>query len=103
NRGGCGCIVSYKAPGGSSPGPQTLYVATNGSDTNPGTITQPLQTIAAAIAKLPIFGVVYVRAGTYPTIGRLGLTVTGSQVLAMPGETVVIQYGNYTGGLFDVY
>ena len=54
----------------------SLYVATNGKDSNPGTIESPLQTIqhAADIAKPG--DTVYVRAGTY--CQRLAIKVSGN-------------------------
>lgn len=103
-RGGCGCLVSYKAPAAAPPAPQILYVATNGSDSNPGTLAQPLLTIAAALRKLPTGGAIYLRAGTYPTTATLSITVAGAQILAMPGETVTVTHGaNYQGELFGVW
>src|SRR5262249_38210868 len=101
-RGGCGCLVSYKAAGGSPPMSQTLYVATNGSDSNPGPISQPLLTVAAGVGKLQTGGAIFVRAGTYPTTARLAIAVAGAQIAAMSGETVTILHGNYSGAVFDV-
>lgn len=101
-RGGCGCLVSYKAPGSGPPMPQTLYVATNGSDSNPGTITQPLLTVAAAVGKVQTGGAIFVRAGTYGTTGELVLSTPAVQIRAMPGETVTITHGNFTGEIFQV-
>ncbi len=41
------------------------YVATNGSDSNPGTIDQPWKTIQKAADTLVAGATVYIRGGTY--------------------------------------
>jgi uncharacterized repeat protein (TIGR02059 family) len=48
----------------------TYYVATNGSNSNPGTITQPFATWNYAMNKLKAGDILYIRGGTY--IGMLG-------------------------------
>ncbi len=84
-----------------------LYVAPNGSDTNPGTITQPLKTIAKArdlvagmTATMSADITVYLRAGTYPQTGSLkfGNADSGKngfyvKYLAYPGEQPIITGG----------
>src|SRR5262249_3295777 len=101
-RGACGCLVSYKAPAAQPPAPQTIYVATNGSDNNPGTLSQPLLTVGAAVALVPSGGAIILRAGTYSTTGTLSLATSGVQIAAMTGESVTITHGNYSGPIFDV-
>lgn len=51
--------VSYSAPEGA------VYVATNGSDANPGTIQRPMATLSAATKKVKEHGTVVMRGGTY--------------------------------------
>lgn len=60
-----------KAAGGAGATPTakgsqaTLYVATNGSDANPGTLAQPLRTIGRAVHVALPGGTILVRGGTY--------------------------------------
>jgi len=67
-------------------GPQ-FYVATNGSDANPGSAAQPWRTIQKAMTAATAGSTVNIRAGTYPE--RLTLLVSG-----MPGNPITFQpYG----------
>ena len=73
----------------------TYYVATNGSDSNPGTITRPFATIAYAASKVQPGDTVYVRGGTYyPTkltwIGNQGTASNPITFQSYPGETAII-------------
>jgi hypothetical protein len=43
----------------------TYYIATTGSDSNPGTLSQPWRTIGKANSTLQAGDTVYIRAGTY--------------------------------------
>ena len=78
-----------------------LFVATTGSDANPGTAAQPLATLAKAFTKVPAGGTIVVRGGTYrqgvtqaPLAGyesqgtRYTSVPSGVTVQAYPGETV---------------
>ena len=47
-------------------GGTTYYVSPSGSDTSPGTETQPWQTIQKAADTLVAGDTVYIKAGTYP-------------------------------------
>jgi len=73
----------------------TYYVATTGNGSNPGTFSQPVQTITQGVAKLTAAGdILYVRGGTYNeqvTIWNKAGT-SGSQYWISPygSETVVI-------------
>ena len=74
-------------------GREVLYVATDGSDTNPGTLERPLLTIPAAVDKASNGAAILVRAGEYRlqeplviTPANSGLTITG-----YPGERPVIK------------
>lgn len=51
--------VSYTPPVGA------VFVATNGSDANPGTLQRPMATLSAATKKVPENGTVVMRGGTY--------------------------------------
>jgi len=85
----------------------TLYVAPNGSDTNPGTMAQPLKTVAKArdivatmTATMAADITVYLRAGTYPQSSTLkfGNADSGKngfyvKYMAYPGEQPIITGG----------
>ena len=43
----------------------TYYVATNGSDSNPGTQSQPFQTVQKGLSVLQAGDTLYLRGGTY--------------------------------------
>jgi Pel9A-like, right handed beta helix region/Protein of unknown function (DUF1565) len=73
----------------------TLYVATNGSDTNAGTLTAPLLTIQRAVSLVSPGGTIAVRGGTYPLTTNITITKSGTSgaPLALTnyqGEPVVI-------------
>ena len=72
------------------------YVATNGSDSNPGTISQPFRTIAKGVSVLTPGETCFVGSGTYAE--SLQGTIPGGTswsspvtVAAYPGDTVTIQ------------
>ena len=72
------------------------FVATNGSDSNPGTISQPFRTIAKGVSMLTPGKTLLVRSGTYAE--SLQNTIPGGTswsspvtVEAYPGDTVTIQ------------
>ena len=88
---------------------KVYYVATTGSDSNPGTIAQPWRTIQQAANTMVASDTVYIRAGTYrervepQNSGSAGQYITYA---AYPGESVTI---DGTGvdvpqyyGLFDL-
>ncbi|MFJ4691500.1 right-handed parallel beta-helix repeat-containing protein [Streptomyces sp. NPDC088766] len=82
-----------------------LYVAGNGSDSNPGTLAAPLKTIQRAVDLAQAGTTIQVRGGTYaPTTNiRLLKSGTASQPITMRnynGERVVIDGENmpYTPG-----
>ncbi len=92
----------------------TVYVnPSTGSDSNPGTLSAPFQTIAKGIASIPGGGIVYLRGGTYSITGATRLTLNGIgtpasmyRLWAYPGEVPVIDFsaqnnfGNiYRGGI----
>ena len=60
-----------------------FYVATNGSDSNPGTLNAPWRTLQHAIGVAPSGATIYVRAGDYTgfVVERTNLTISG-----YPGE-----------------
>lgn len=72
------------------------YVATNGNDSNPGTISQPWRTITKGLRSMQPGYTLYVRGGTY-TERVKGFTLPSGTptaritVLAYPGERPVVQ------------
>lgn len=88
---GRGSAVSMAAA--ATVNPNAIFVATDGSDANPGTMAQPLRTISRALAKAGMSGEVIVRAGTYKE--RLNVSNSGTAAAyfwlhSYPGETVVL-------------
>lgn len=74
----------------------TYYVATTGSDSNPGTLAQPFRTINRGAMILKPGDTLYIRGGIYPEY--LYNSIPGGTswaapvtVAAYPGETVTIQ------------
>ena len=75
------------------------YVATNGSDSNPGTNSQPLRTIAKGVKTLSAGDTLYVKSGTYEeTILTSAMVIPNGTswnnpitVAANPGDIVTIK------------
>jgi len=74
----------------------SYFVATNGSDSNPGTQSQPFRTINRAVGALTPGTVLYIRAGTY-TEGLTNAIPGGTSwdqpvtIAAYPGEVVIVK------------
>jgi len=73
----------------------TLYVATGGSDSNPGTLAAPLATIQKAVSLVSAGGTIAVRGGTYAlttnvTISKSGTSSAPITLTNYQGEHVVI-------------
>lgn len=90
----------WTAKAGSSGVPTyTYYVATTGSDSNPGTLTQPFLTPAYGASRLTTAGQsLCIRAGTYdvdtPTSTRscaIYARANNCLITAYPGETVILR------------
>ena len=72
------------------------YVATNGNDSNSGTISSPWRTVGTSISKLSAGDTLYVRGGTYyeaPTASRAGTAASPIVIRSYPGETGVLDSG----------
>jgi hypothetical protein len=72
---------------------RVFYVATTGSDSNPGTLAQPWKTMEGAQSKLSPGDTVYIRGGTYA--GAHVITVSGTasariNFVGYPGESPII-------------
>ncbi len=88
------------------------YVATNGSDNNPGTITSPFYTLNKAWTVVGAGDIIYMRGGTYlytsqqRLSGKNGASGNLIKVWAYPGEVPTISKGpnwswtNYRAGVF---
>ncbi len=75
----------------------TLYVSPAGSDSNPGTITQPLLTISKAMSLATAGTTIYLRGGTYNISSTLGAGVSGVagnriNLWAYPGEAPILDF-----------
>ncbi len=75
----------------------TIYVSPSGSDTNPGTVSQPLQTISKAMSVAAAGTTIYLRGGVYNISSTLGAAVSGSagnsiNLWAYPGEKPVLDF-----------
>ena len=89
----------------------TYYIATDGSDSNPGSLSQPWRTIQKGFSSISPGDILYIRGGTYtPAATVIGGMYCGAgvsnkrgtagsvyKVLAYPGETPVLDCRNMTG------
>lgn len=83
----------------------TITVATNGNDTNPGTVASPLKTIQAAVNKAAPGTVIQIRGGTYAPSTNIQVNSNGTAAApitmrAYGTEKVIIDGENmpYTPG-----
>jgi hypothetical protein len=79
----------------------TYYVATNGSDANPGSADRPWRTLARGASLAPDGAVIRVFSGTYApfSISRSGLTfepVLGASVTVSGGTSAIVITGSST-------
>ncbi|AZV93598.1 hypothetical protein CBF45_07595 [Bordetella sp. J329] len=96
------------ASGAATPGASAIYVAPTGSDSNPGTATQPKATFAAAIESLGGAGVI-IASGTFRGVGIPLAGVVDLTVLRGRDQDLVLQFGTWltdatkTAGRTNVY
>jgi len=71
----------------------TYYVATNGSDSNPGTLSQPWRNILYGCRQLSAGDILYVRSGTYMLTARIdirsftnGTAINPIRVMGYPSD-----------------
>jgi hypothetical protein len=81
-----------------TPSGSTIYVAPTGTDSAPGTISQPT-TLQAAITRVQPGGIIYLRGGTYNYStqvrierGNNGTSSARKQIFAYPGETPILNF-----------
>jgi hypothetical protein len=105
--GGRGGAPGSGGGGGAAVANGTLFVAPDGNDTNPGTMAQPLKTVARArdlvrtmTAAMTADITVYLRAGTYPQAATLAFSNADSgkngfyvKYMAYTGEQPIITGG----------
>jgi Protein of unknown function (DUF1565) len=80
------------------------YVATNGSDSNPGTnINQPFKTLTKAVSVATAGNLIYLRGGTYSNSARVQLTAAHNgtaanpiRLRAYPGEKPILDFSAET-------
>ncbi len=74
---------------------ETYYVATTGNNSNPGTSTQPWQTIAYAGSKMVAGDTTYVRGGVYKErlirFGKSGTLSAPIKLLNAPGQSPAVE------------
>jgi hypothetical protein len=82
------------------------YVATDGSDTNPGTIDLPFKTIAKAISVAVPGDTIYVRGGGYSLTNTISISSSksGSEsqryfLIAYPNERPLLDFSNTPNGI----
>jgi hypothetical protein len=76
-----------------------FYVATNGSDSNPGTLDRPWRTIQKAANTVGAGGTVYVRGGVYHETVTINVSGTPGNVITFqsyPNETAIIDGSGLT-------
>jgi hypothetical protein len=79
------------------------YVATNGLDTNPGTITLPYKTITKAVSVIAAGDTIFVRSGTHIysstiTISQIGSGTGKYYLFAYPGERPLLDFSSESMG-----
>jgi hypothetical protein len=88
----------------SGPDVAKYYVATNGSDSNPGTnISQPFATLSKATGLANAGNLIYVRGGTYNWSAKVSFSRSGTaaqpiRVRAYPGELPVFNFAGEANG-----
>jgi hypothetical protein len=75
---------------------QPYYVATNGSDTNSGTLGSPFLTIEKAVSVVQPGQTIYVRGGTYNLTATIAISKNGAassiiSLVAYQGERPVLK------------
>ena len=89
-------------PVGSAHATTTYYVSPSGTNTNPGTITQPFATLQKAVDLANPGDTIYMRGGTYMhTDSQVQTSRSGSSsnyitVANYPGETPILDGANQT-------
>lgn len=85
------------AGGGSSGNPNDLWIATDGSDANPGTEAQPFKTLSYAHAKASAGITIWIKPGTYQWDSTVSLSKSGTasspiNIFAAAGARPVLDF-----------
>ena len=90
-------LTACGSGGGGTTQPQlatpAYFVSPSGSNSNPGTLAQPWQTLSYAVTKLKAGDTLYARAGDYAETVRVGNSGTATSpitITAYPGESPII-------------
>lgn len=82
-----------------------IYVSPNGSDSNTGTIDNPLKTLSAAISAAKTVSTIYLRGGVYSSSAKIKISRSGDannyyKLWAYPGEKPVLDFtGSNSDGI----
>jgi len=93
---------------GAGPEAAKYYVATNGSDSNPGTnIAQPFATLAKAAGLAVAGNLVYVRGGRYAVASKISFSKTGTaaqpiRIRAYPGEIPMLDGSSFADNVISI-
>jgi hypothetical protein len=82
-------------------GSSTYYVATDGLDSNDGSIGSPFATFTHAIDVVGFGDTIYARGGTYDISSRISISKSGASgspinLYAYPGETPILDFSSMT-------
>ena len=83
-----------------------FYVATNGSDSNPGSLASPYKTISKGLTAIGTGGIMYLRGGTFAQASKLSLSKSSTtnriRIWAYPGEQPVVNFSGDTSDGFSI-
>jgi Bacterial Ig domain/Pel9A-like, right handed beta helix region/Fibronectin type III domain len=84
------------------------YVSPSGSDSNPGTITQPFATPQKALTVIASGDTIYLRGGTYNLSAQVKPAIAGTaanscKLWAYPGEKPVLNFASTPAGTKGLY
>ena len=87
--------MAATVPSATAAAATTLYVATNGSDSNAGTLAAPLATVQKAVSLVTAGGTIAIRGGTYALTTNITISASGTSsapitMTAYSGEKVII-------------
>src|SRR5262245_41446909 len=85
-----------------------FYVSPSGSDSNPGTISQPFATPQKALTVIASGDTIYLRGGTYNLSAQLKPAIAGTaanycELWAYPGEKPVLNFASTPAGTKGLY
>ena len=84
------------------PETRTYYVASDGKDTNPGTLDRPFGSLSAAVSAAEPGDTICMRGGTYHFTGNIHISKSGKQgkpirLWGYPGESPVLDFSEVKG------